>query len=40
MNAQKTVDGIMREKDQCLEGKIRKKQVMDELFKSLTKQYL
>ena len=36
-NAQKTIGGIMREKEQCIEGKTRKQQVMDELLKSPTK---
>ena len=39
-NAQKTIGGIMREKERCMEGDKRKQQVtvMDELLKSSTKQ--
>ena len=35
--AQKTIGGIMRETERCLEGKRRKQEVMDELFKFPTK---
>ena len=34
-NAQKTIGGIKRKKEQCMEGKKRKQQVMDELLKLL-----
>ena len=32
-NAQKTIGGIIREKEQCMEGEKRKQQVMDKLLK-------
>ena len=39
INAQKTIGSIMCEKEQCLEGKNwKQQQVMDQLFKYLTKQ--